>query len=54
MLLNNVNKIVFNGSATVYGSVAVSPINEEAETKPTNPYGEIKLNIEKFLDYMCY
>lgn len=53
MLLNNVNKIVFSSSATVYGTNAIPPINEETETKPTNPYGEIKLNIEKFLESIC-
>ena len=53
MLLNKVNTIVFSSSATVYGNAKISPIKEDAVTKPINPYGEIKLNIEKFLEYIC-
>ena len=54
MLLNNVNKIVFSSSASVYGNVSTSPINEKAETKPINPYAEIKLNLENFLSLYVF
>ena len=42
MLKNNCKRIVFSSSAGVYGSPKSMPITEEAETKPTNPYGDTK------------
>ena len=53
MLQYDVNKLVFSSSATVYGNINKSPIDENASTKPINPYGEIKLSIENFLKYIC-
>lgn len=35
--------LVYSSSAAVYGNSVLSPINEEAETKPINPYGRSKL-----------
>ena len=45
----NVKKLVFSSTAAVYGVQTKMPITEEAITKPTNPYGESKLMIEKIL-----
>ncbi len=45
----NVKKIVFSSSAAVYGVHEVMPITEEYMTKPTNPYGETKLAMEKMM-----
>ena len=45
----NVKKLVFSSTAAVYGAQTKMPITEEAITKPTNPYGESKLMIEKIL-----
>jgi UDP-glucose 4-epimerase len=50
MLDNGCKKIVFSSSAAVYGSPKTVPIVEDAETKPTNPYGESKLMFEKILE----
>jgi len=51
MALHNVKKIVFSSSAATYGSHEIMPITEEYETKPTNPYGETKLMMEKMMHW---
>lgn len=50
MLKNDCKKIIFSSSAAVYGNPKEIPITEEAETKPTNPYGYSKLMFEMFLE----
>ena len=45
-----VKNIVFSSTAAVYGEQP-SPIKENAQTNPTNPYGETKLSIEKMLKW---
>lgn len=50
MVKNGCKRIVFSSSAGVYGNPKSLPITEEAETKPTNPYGDTKLMFEKFLE----
>ena len=50
MLKNNCKKIVFSSSAAVYGNPKKTPIKEEDETKPTNPYGDSKLMFEKIME----
>lgn len=52
MMDYQIKKIVFSSTAAVYGEPAVIPITEECETKPTNPYGETKLAIEKMLKWV--
>jgi len=49
MIKNNCKKIVFSSTAAVYGNPKNIPITEDAETKPTNPYGDSKLMFEMFL-----
>lgn len=44
-----VKQIVFSSTAAVYGEPEVQPIDEQAETRPTNPYGSSKLEFEKAL-----
>lgn len=46
MRANNVNNLVFSSTAATYGEPKVAPITEDAETKPTNPYGATKLAID--------
>jgi len=46
-------KVVFSSSAAVYGSVAVSPIDESAPTVPSSPYGESKLMVERALGWLA-
>lgn len=48
---NHVNKIVFSSSAATYGNPKKLPIVEDDETKPTNPYGETKLAMEKMMQW---
>ena len=48
---NNVKKIVFSSSATVYGDPKEIPITEECPIgNTTNPYGTSKLMVEKILN----
>jgi len=49
MQKNNVTKIVFSSSATVYGDPKYLPYDEEHATSPINPYGRTKLYIENLL-----
>jgi UDP-glucose 4-epimerase len=46
-----VKNFVFSSSAAVYGEPEVTPIGEEHALKPTNPYGETKVVLEKALGY---
>ena len=41
--------LIFSSSATVYGEPMYLPIDEKHPTKPVNPYGKSKLNIEEIL-----
>jgi UDP-glucose 4-epimerase len=47
----NVRNIVFSSTAAVYGEPERQPISEDAETAPTNAYGETKLAFEKALGW---
>ena len=49
MLENEVYRIVFSSSATVYGLPKTVPIREDFPLSTTNPYGETKLMIERIL-----
>jgi UDP-glucose 4-epimerase len=44
-----VRTFVFSSSATVYGHAETMPINEDAPTQITNPYGRTKLIVEDML-----
>lgn len=46
---SGVDKIIFSSSAGVYGDTDKIPISESAPKKPTNPYGESKLMVERML-----
>jgi len=41
--------LAFSSSATVYGSPNIIPINEDAPTSATNPYGRSKIMVEEIL-----
>ncbi len=51
MLEKGVRTFVFSSTAAVYGEPTSTPITEEAPSRPTNPYGESKLMVEKILDW---
>jgi len=46
---NNVKRIIFSSSATVYGDPETVPIKEYFPVRATNPYGRSKLHIEEIL-----
>ncbi len=50
MKKNNVKKIVFSSSATVYGDPERVPIKEDFPKHATNPYGQTKVMIEQILE----
>ena len=49
MSQSGVKKIIFSGSANVYGHPLILPITEEARTDPQSPYGQTKLESEHIL-----
>ncbi len=51
MLENKVLKFVFSSTAATYGEPKKVPIDEDDPKEPTNPYGESKLIIERFLKW---
>jgi len=51
MINNQVLKIVFSSTAATYGEPVKIPIDEDDPKKPTNPYGETKLTVEKILSW---
>jgi UDP-glucose 4-epimerase len=48
-----VHRLVFSGTAAVYGEPKRQPIEETDPTGPTNPYGETKLAFERALRWYC-
>lgn len=49
MQQNNIKKMVFSSSATVYGEPQYLPFDEDHPTNPINPYGRSKLFVEQIL-----
>ncbi|GAB2847536.1 UDP-glucose 4-epimerase GalE [Actinocorallia aurea] len=49
MRAHGVHRIVFSSTAATYGEPEQVPIPEDAPTRPTNPYGQTKLAIDKVL-----
>jgi UDP-glucose 4-epimerase len=52
MISTGVHRLVFSSTAAVYGEPDVTPIPEDVPLRPTNPYGESKLLVEKMLFWM--
>lgn len=44
-----IDKLIFSSTAAVYGNPKYTPIDEKHPTNPTNPYGQTKLDFEKYL-----
>jgi UDP-glucose 4-epimerase len=53
---HGIRRFVFSSTAALYGNPKEVPITEDAELKPTNPYGESKLLVEQALAWhqQCY
>ena len=45
----NVEKLVFSSTCATYGQPKSSPISEDAETLPVNPYGKTKLAVDRMI-----
>ncbi len=46
---NNLNKVIFSSTASVYGNSKSKKVSENSKLKPMNPYAKSKLKIENFL-----
>jgi UDP-glucose 4-epimerase len=53
MLRHNVRRLVFSSSCSIYGGRYSTPISEDSEAEPTNPYARSKLMCEQILDDAC-
>ena len=49
MLEAGINKMIFSSTAAVYGEPQYTPIDEKHPTNPDNPYGQTKLDFERYL-----
>lgn len=49
MVRNEINRLIFSSTCSVYGVPDKLPISESTPTKPLNPYGESKLMVERVL-----
>lgn len=49
MSVAKISKLVFSSTAATYGEPEVIPITEEANTKPTSPYGSTKLAVDSMI-----
>lgn len=47
----DIRHVVFSSTAATYGEADVTPITETTPTRPTNPYGESKLIMEKMMKW---
>jgi len=46
---NNLKKIIFSSTASVYGNPIKNNVSENNDLNPLNPYAETKLKLEKYL-----
>lgn len=51
MAANKTKNIVFSSTCAVYGESQYLPVDEKHPLKPTNPYGESKLVVERILPW---
>ena len=49
MMANGIGKLIFSSTAALYGEPERIPIQEDAQLRPTNAYGESKLLVERML-----
>lgn len=54
MVRNGVLKFIFSSTAAVYGEPLHTPIDENHPCKPTSPYGQTKLTVEKIIEACNY
>lgn len=49
MIRHDIKKFIFSSTAAVYGEPETIPITEDHPCRPTNPYGNTKMAVEKML-----
>lgn len=49
MVRNDIKRLIFSSTCSVYGIPDQLPISEKTPTRPLNPYGESKLMVERVL-----
>ena len=54
MLKHDVRRLVFSSSCSIYGNQYKTPISEEDQPGPTNPYARSKLMCEQILSDACH
>jgi UDP-glucose 4-epimerase len=54
MVEAGVTKLVFSSTAAVYGDPDRQPIDEDVTTRPTNPYGQTKLALERAFPWYAH
>lgn len=52
MLEHGITRFVFSSSAAVYGEPETVPLTETASLRPSSPYGESKLMVERVLEWL--
>jgi UDP-arabinose 4-epimerase len=52
LIAAGITAFVFSSSCAVYGEVAASPVAEDAAIRPSTPYGESKVLIERVLPWL--
>ena len=51
VLEHHIPRVVFSSTAALYGDPERTPIEESDPLRPTNPYGESKLLVERMLEW---
>lgn len=47
---NDIDKVIFASSSSVYGNISTLPLNEDMKLKPISPYGVSKLTCEAYME----
>ncbi|MFX1587307.1 MAG: NAD-dependent epimerase/dehydratase family protein [Promethearchaeota archaeon] len=51
---NDIDKVIFASSSSVYGNISTLPLNEDMKLRPISPYGVSKLTCEAYMEAFRY
>ena len=51
---NDIDKVIFASSSSVYGNISTLPLNEDMKLRPISPYGVSKLTCEAYMEVFRY